>query len=739
MTGSAKMPDSESSAPSVSDLNNQLDNLDVNDGVEGDAGNLDDDSAFALEESGLQTPLTAAYSDLVFSSVALTLLQDDWGAVVSSAPAALGRLGQCFVLASEPLASSLVFPENSGLPYKSLRANLVHFSDLGRKAFRDAESKMNKLSMVIQVLCASDGTIDKITRDVEDPDLAELDLPRQLEALKRVSESCVTDTREIKKTFDAWKDFATRVYGACVEEDEALKRNQTDLEAQVQDKKMAADLKASAVTGIQEQAAYYDGQIVVAKDEFAKAQKALSRRGWFSFGGRRSKKQSKLELNNAGVEIGSAGLLSGLVKIGMNANWTKRQSEAEPGSSTDDMAEGIRRDVRDPGYELANRLLPRVHRLAELLVYGSHEFNGVAWEQLAGRGESTESSTREILRRIRDDLTAAREEHSVVVRRVRSAIMPVQDVLVALTAMVKKEAFINSKIEIDVSDEAKAWREEVRGAEDKLSQVVGEYLELAKDQTQKNEQPGFLIKKSSMSRKERRYEQLRLAQVHLLEVEEKANQRRERERKEIEELEMMQQEFQNLVASGATMAQVKQIVRGCVMKLQDFCAHLDQLTTFFANIHHYVQVIDEMHVDSFIGSAGTTNKLADRFRDHAGTDESVRLRRERLVEQQLAELKVAARELKDRYRVANVMTSTYVEVSNQYIMPGVARIDRLSLLNTTPMSKEERVQKIGEIGQLTKEARNNISGLANSRRDQYAAAVAQRRAEIEEMEEKEDE
>ena len=60
---------------------------------------------------------------------------------------------------------------------------------------------------------------------------------------------------------------------------------------------------------------------------------------------------------------------------------------------------------------------------------------------------------------------------------------------------------------------------------------------------------------AALSRTQLRYERLRLAQKALLEVEEKANQRRERERQEMEELEVMQQEFQKLLASEATMVE----------------------------------------------------------------------------------------------------------------------------------------------------------------------------------------
>lgn len=43
--------------------------------------------------------------------------------------------------------------------YESLRANLVHCSDLGRKAFQDAESKMKKISIAIGAVCETDGMV----------------------------------------------------------------------------------------------------------------------------------------------------------------------------------------------------------------------------------------------------------------------------------------------------------------------------------------------------------------------------------------------------------------------------------------------------------------------------------------------------------------------------------------------------------------------------------------------------
>ena len=125
---------------------------------------------------------TSAGAEVIANGIAQDLFksrQSNWGGMLGAAPTALGCLGQCFVLASDPLAASLVFPESSVLPYgpnmttyvliwlkscyssryKSLKANLVHLSDLGRRSFLDAESKMKKLSTVAQAVCEPDGTV----------------------------------------------------------------------------------------------------------------------------------------------------------------------------------------------------------------------------------------------------------------------------------------------------------------------------------------------------------------------------------------------------------------------------------------------------------------------------------------------------------------------------------------------------------------------------------------------------
>ena len=73
-----------------------------------------------------------------------------------------------------------------------------------------------------------------------------------------------------------------------------------------------------------------------------------------------------------------------------------------------------------------------------------------------------------------------------------------------------------------------------------------------------------------------------------------------------------------------------------------------------------------------------------------------------------------ALKLKGYYLFAQAMSNTYVEVSKKHIMPGVSTIDRLSVPAAVQLSRQERVQKIAEVGDRATRARKEVRLLANA-------------------------
>jgi hypothetical protein len=60
--------------------------------------------------------------------------------------------------------------------------------------------------------------IDKILDAIEDDEIEEITLQRQLHNLEKISQRCVDDTNAIKEKVAAWKDFVVKIRVACEDE-----------------------------------------------------------------------------------------------------------------------------------------------------------------------------------------------------------------------------------------------------------------------------------------------------------------------------------------------------------------------------------------------------------------------------------------------------------------------------------------------------------------------------------------
>ncbi|KAH7121635.1 hypothetical protein EDB81DRAFT_872900 [Dactylonectria macrodidyma] len=684
-----------------------------------------DDETLGLDDAVQNAQLihlvrTAPGAELFVNSVAEELLkvgQSNWGRLLGAAPDALGRLGQCFVIASDPMASSLVFPDSAGLQYKSLKANLVHCSDLGRGAFREAEARMKKVSLVAQAVCEPGGTIDMVIEAVDDEDLAELDLPDQLAALKRVSKDCIDDTRAIKEKFDAWSQFANSVYIACVDKEEDLGHDQNDLDDQVKGKKLVVRMKKTHVDDTKAQTAEYRSQLKSRQDEFVGARKSHSSGTWTDLG---------VKAGEAIVDT-AMGMLNPFSGFSFSLGWGK-ESKTHQEHYVPDPHDPI--GQQDAGYVLADRLLNVVHGFAELLTLGPERLNGVDWDRLTGRSDNY-GGISYISQAMSSTVAQFHKERSGVTTQVRRAIVPADLVATEIRKIIRDERNIREKTEQLVADCAGNWRSQVQGVETALVDITASGLELAKQKaTEKQERREARSRTTKMSRAELRFERFRIAQQSLFDAETRLNQRLEEELKATEEFNRMDLQLQELLSSQVTMAKVKEIVGECVMHLQDFCKRLDDLNKFFTDMQYYIEDIDKNRIDPFAQGAKTTLELGRRAK--AQTDEKKRLKQEAANKRKLEQLRIRALELKGHYLVAQAMANTYTEVSTRHIIPGVEKIDRLSLPGAKSMTKEERAQKIVEVGELAKRARRDVKLLANTRKDQFVMAMSEHRGEIRE-------
>jgi hypothetical protein len=60
------------------------------------------------------------------------------------------------------------------------------------------------------------------------------------------------------------------------------------------------------------------------------------------------------------------------------------------------------------------------------------------------------------------------------------------------------------------------------------------------------------------------------------------------------------------------------------------------------------------------------------------------------------------------------MADTYTEVSTKYIMPGVNTISKLSLPEAQKLTKDERAEKVSEVADMARRAKEDVKLLANA-------------------------
>ncbi|GAW20801.1 hypothetical protein ANO14919_103120 [Xylariales sp. No.14919] len=701
---------------------------------------IEDNTPFASDGSGILqnedllrlVRTTKGASQVVSSFAESALGQSNWGVLLGAAPNALGRLGQCFVLASDPLAGSLVFsdPNSIGLRYPSLRPNLIECAHLGRDAFNQAEECMKNVSMLAGGVCELGGNIDMIVEAVEDPDLAELDLPDQLAKLKEISTTSVEDIKAVKRKFDDWAKFVRAIHKACVAKDDQLEKNKRELGDDIKVQEITQQKKHDLINKAESETEEYRRQRDARQEEFRKAQKAQNRGRWVDLG----RGAASMITTTAKIYNDPVSSVVGFLGKAFNA-------EMKPPIKLPAFAPDPKDPLhhRDPGYALAQGLLEYLHRLQTALTCqnGVPEYYGVDWEGLCGDAQTqTERTIAYICNGFQDVATRFATEQTAVAKQARRAAEPGQKVAGMIRKAVRSEHNVQQDTSALLFRDADTWRKNAKGSLEDVAAIIEQgYNDAKREEAEKQKLMAEQISDRKPSPAELRFRRFRHSQRALYEAEERLHRRMEAEMKEAEDFSRMELRLEKMLMEKANMSQVKEILGDCVEQLQYFCENLDELVRFFASVQTMITYMDQTRVDQFSQKAITTRRLADRHRESAAdATEDERQSREKKEKARLEGLRLQALELKGHYMVVQAMANTYAEVSGLYILPGIKTIERLGLPDAKKMTKEERVAKISEVSKMARKAKRDVAGLANIRRKQLWAAITVDRSVIEDVE-----
>ncbi|KAK3332674.1 hypothetical protein B0T19DRAFT_398419 [Cercophora scortea] len=158
----------------------------------------------------------------------------DWTPAVRAAPEAIVIMAVCLSAASHPDAQAIEIGNGwTGLdgneikfPSKFLNTNLQHCTDLGRAAFRTAETGMKQLQLNLEDILGPHGTIRGIARLLDRPKAARFQLRPKMDSLRDSATDCLTNANSIKVRFDKLLAFTEALYKAT---EDAQARNQKSM------------------------------------------------------------------------------------------------------------------------------------------------------------------------------------------------------------------------------------------------------------------------------------------------------------------------------------------------------------------------------------------------------------------------------------------------------------------------------------------------------------------------------
>ncbi|KAI0145525.1 hypothetical protein GGR57DRAFT_294914 [Xylariaceae sp. FL1272] len=684
-------------------------------------------SEILQNEDLLRLVRTTEGANSIVSSFAQNALgYSNWGTLLSAAPNALGRLGQCFVLASDPLAGSLVFadPSKIGLKYPSLRPNLIECAHLGRNAFNEAEECMKSVSMLAGGVVRLGGNIDDIIEAVEDPEMAEFELPDHVARLKEISTTSVDDIKAVKRKFDAWAEFVRAIHKACVAKDDQLERNGIELNDEITVQEITKQKRQSLIVQAKSEKEELLRQRDNRAEEHRKAQKSVNRGKWVDLG------RGAVSMVTMTAKLYVDPVSSVLSYFG-NAFDAQGQQTAKIPAYEPDPKDPLH--ARDSGYALAQALAECLLKLNAALISanGVAEYHGVDWEGLCGQAQ-TERNIVYIWNGFQGTTSRYAKEQTPIANQARTAAKPGEKVAATIRALVKSEREVQQDTSATLSRCADVWRSDVKQSLEAVMAIIDQgHREVDREEKQKERIMAEQIasRTTEPSSAELRFQRLQRSQRALLDAERRLRRRMEAEMKEAEDFTLMELRLEKMLMEKANMAQVKQILGDCVEQLQYFCENLDELVKFFAGMQTMITSMDQTQVAGFSQKALAASRYAAL---PASASEHQQQKREAKAQEKLEKLRLQALELKGHYVVVQAMANTYAEVSGLYILPGIKTIERLGLPDAKKMSKDERAMQISEVGKMARKAKEDVSGLASKRRKQLWAAVTEERGAIEE-------
>ncbi|RDL30441.1 uncharacterized protein BP5553_10319 [Venustampulla echinocandica] len=310
-------------------------------------------------------------------------LYGNWAELLSAAPLSLTAIGNCFIAASSPLASSINLKEPNGgfkfLGQTSLRAGLVQTSDAGTFAFLNAQARFDTITLISGKMFE---TVERIVMLLNDPGSAKVLLRPTMQRLKKGADECAASARDMDGDFEKWLQLISELHIATVQGttdvDEKILTNQIALAMDIAIEGKTKEVAETAKVMVDK----ITGELDTARELYKKAVKSMPS-GWEMIA--QSFVSQLANTMNSTIRTALPAMLSvtgasAVSAAGMNifGNEAGQDTSAHAGPNFEALIRP--KDSDDPAYTRIHTTVDFVRGLKSILTSG--EDGGVDWSHV---------------------------------------------------------------------------------------------------------------------------------------------------------------------------------------------------------------------------------------------------------------------------------------------------------------------------------------------------------------------
>ncbi|EGR44554.1 uncharacterized protein TRIREDRAFT_112146 [Trichoderma reesei QM6a] len=686
---------------------------------------LEKQAAIVDEQRRQEATRTDASSRFILDIQSSLLYSMNWSEFLSAAPMAISLMGACYVASTVPGATSITLSPPEGgfkhLSWRSLNANLIECSDMGRIAFTQAEVNLGNIALVSTNMF---NIIKDIISTLGDRNAAK-DLKFHMQSLRKGATRCQESITEVEESFNLWQAYVLELHQASVQEEtnteNMILHNEIELEAKKSRLSGVTEARDMAKAAVERMGKALD----TAEDAFKDAADKFPS-GWEVIG-----MQFVSSVANTLSSTMGAGMLSSMGNTGSVLQAINIFSSAASGGrnvEATNKTEPSNRlqipDVDDPAFTYVPMVLSSVRSLGALL---SGKDGGVDWDSIVKPGsEDGFRFIKSLFEKAKGSLQASERPPSKKLNQVLDTTIEVMDEVSDTAAQLNE---LGTNPPDKSSEKVVRWNRLVNEAREALLELngilqavpggasgqtplvnagqpvsshgrsdslVANYVESAKSNLELT-LAGFTAAQSNYQKAS---DSLVDVQVALSGI--------------MEELAVLQ-------SNKISFTTIKNILIKCISTLSKLKAEITKLARFFLAIGQMIDHAMENQIVRFIDYVETATSDGPSIAGFTFTD----LRR-----QTIFTFTMMIRAYLGMFRGIGLM---YTSVSKEYIFPGLELCEQLSVeANASNSQQNVMDKKLRDLNSFMKDAQNGVKSTVKDNQqeimgnlEEYAQEVAE--------------